>query len=108
MFGRPELVIDHGEGPGRDGPDPADDLVAENRALRAQIDELGQRLVREAARRAELEAALDRHGRRATSEGDGLGNVYVFGDEDESTDAFDRFFATPDPHLDKVRGFLLD
>lgn len=35
-------------------------------------------------------------------------NVYVFDDGDESTAAFDAFFATPDPHLDKVRRFLLD
>jgi hypothetical protein len=108
MFGRPELVIDPGDGSGRESPDPADDLAAENRALRARVDELGQRLVREAARRAELEAALDRPGRGAMPGGDGLGDVYVFADDDESTVAFDRFFATPDPHLDKVRGFLLD
>lgn len=35
-------------------------------------------------------------------------NMYVFDDEDASRAAFDEFFATPDPHLDKVRGFLLD
>ncbi len=35
-------------------------------------------------------------------------SLYVFDDEDASRAAFDEFFATPDPHLDKVRGFLLD
>lgn len=35
-------------------------------------------------------------------------NVYVFDDHDESRVAFDEFFSNPDPHLDKVRGFLLD
>lgn len=35
-------------------------------------------------------------------------NVYVFDDHDETRVAFDEFFANPDPHLDKVRGFLLD
>lgn len=35
-------------------------------------------------------------------------NVYVFDDHDETRVAFDEFFTNPDPHLDKVRGFLLD
>lgn len=35
-------------------------------------------------------------------------NIYVFDEEDEVGAAFDDFFSTPDPHLDKVRGFLLD
>ncbi len=35
-------------------------------------------------------------------------NVYVFDDQDETRVAFDEFFTNPDPHLDKVRGFLLD
>ncbi|MGB5757921.1 MAG: hypothetical protein WBM50_13475 [Acidimicrobiales bacterium] len=39
---------------------------------------------------------------------DERGNVYVFDDEDASRVAFDEFFGAHDPHLDKVRGFLLD
>lgn len=95
MFGRPELVIEHGER----------DLEAENRALRAQLEEMSTRLAREAAHRAELEAAL---GELRVAGDRARDNVYVFDDGDDSTDAFDRFFASPDPHLDKVRGFLLD
>lgn len=36
------------------------------------------------------------------------GNVYVFDDQDAGRAAFDEFFTSPDPELDKVRGFLLD
>lgn len=46
--------------------------------------------------------------RTANNTAENAQNVYVFDDEDESRDAFDEFFATPDPHLEKVRGFLLD
>ena len=35
-------------------------------------------------------------------------DLYVFDEGDESGAAFDEFFAAPDPHLEKVRGFLLD
>lgn len=35
-------------------------------------------------------------------------NKYVFEDDDDSVVAFDEYFSTPDPHLEKLRGFLLD
>ena len=96
MFERRGLVIE---------PDIRD-LEAENRALRAELEEVSSRLAREAAHRAELEAALG----HPDGGGDAgrPGDVYVFDDGDQVADDFDRFFASPDPHLDKVRGFLLD
>ncbi|MEM9653438.1 MAG: hypothetical protein AAGA65_15185 [Actinomycetota bacterium] len=58
--------------------------------------------VRRQAERAERAEKRRRTSKRSTE------NVYVFDDQDETRVAFDEFFNEPDPHLDKVRGFLLD
>lgn len=55
------------------------------------------------AERDDAESEPDRSDRR-----DGRSdNVYVFDDGDSVGEAFDEFFAAPDPHLDKIRRFLL-
>lgn len=72
-------------------------LEAEIELLRGELRLVSNRLAVEQANRA--------HARRRAGEAD---NIYVFDDDDETRDAFDAFFAAPDPHLDKVRGFLLD
>jgi hypothetical protein len=103
LFARADLVIEHDDDRGPE---------AEIRALRSRLEEVSSQLALAEARRAELEATLPAE---ADAEGDPDGdsdndsdNVYVFAVDDESTDAFDRFFTSPDPHLDKVRRFLLD
>lgn len=101
-----------------------EDLETEVKRLRAEVRDLSGRLDGERAHRKVLERVVasasataralelsDAGGEAIMSFGpDGAGpdNVYVFGDDDASGAAFDKFFATPDPHQDKVRGFLLD
>ncbi|MGI9598378.1 MAG: hypothetical protein ACR2QK_19595 [Acidimicrobiales bacterium] len=109
---------------------PIDDrirLEAEVQQLRGLLRDMSERLDAERAHRTVLQRAvgyatarvraLERFELGQTveldpvgglSDGKGGGNQYVFDDEDESRAAFDEFFAAPDPHLEKVRGFLLD
>ncbi len=49
-----------------------------------------------------------RAGKGAEAASETRDNVYVFEDDDASRSAFDDFFSAPDPHLEKVRQFLLD
>jgi hypothetical protein len=94
------------------------DLATEVEALRAELEAVSAELDIERAHRNILHRTVLRlrEGQSevvndAILEGavlDEDGNIYVFDDEDASVDAFDEFFAAPDPHLDKVRGFLLD
>ncbi len=84
------------------------ELHAEIRSLRGELQAVTEEL------------AAEKAGARSERSGDGITvcdddhrppadrNIYVFEDEDETGLAFDDFFAAPDPHLDKVRGFLLD
>lgn len=113
---------------------PVDDrggnLEAQIEQLRAEVRDLSELLLAERAHRTVLQRAVGYATARAralerTEGGDSVevlalgrprGNsidrdsadLYVFDDEDEAGAAFDEFFATPDPHLEKVRGFLLD
>lgn len=64
------------------------ELETENALLRARVAELVSRLDDLAAERNELTQILE--------EGD-----------DASVEAFEAFLSTPDPHLDRVRRFLL-
>ena len=85
------------------------ELHAEIRFLREELQMVTAELAAEKAKRRKRK----RSKRGRTDTGDGISiesdeNVYVFDDEDETRAAFDDFFSTPDPHLDKVRGFLLD
>ena len=100
------------------------ELVAEIERLRNQVRELSDRLEDERTHRRLLERTVGHATARARAfefadpeqaerllglDGvDDRGNVYVFDDEDASRVAFDEFFGAHDPHLDKVRGFLLD
>lgn len=78
--------------------------LSQTRKLEAEIEQLRDEL-RSANDKLEIERSVDSRGRRRAGEAD---NIYVFDDDDDARDAFDAFFAAPDPHLDKVRGFLLD
>ncbi len=98
-------------------PAPKDrhrELEAEIERLRHQVRELSARLEDERVHRGMLERAVGYATARARAleladgDIDGQENLYVFDDEDESGAAFDAFFGVNDPHLDKVRGFLLD
>ncbi len=107
----------------------AAELVEEVEQLRSELSAVSEELDIERAHRSVLQRAVMRFrsvenlsvdelsidGRKVdglTVEADRpevIGdNVYVFDDEDASRAAFDEFFAAPDPHLEKVRGFLLD
>lgn len=94
--------------------DRSADLEAEIAELQAEVRRLSDRLTEERAHRGVLQRAVGYATARARAldaerESASIDeNMYVFDDEDESRAAFDRFFAAPDPHLDKVRGFLLD
>lgn len=77
--------------------------LSRTRKLEAEIEQLRDEL-QSANDKLEIERS-DLRGRRRAGE---LDNIYVFDDDDDARDAFDAFFAAPDPHLDKVRGFLLD
>ncbi len=102
-----ELIIDRSLG-----------LQAEVDRLRAQLAGLAEQLMAERFRRNELEAVvqgwadagIDRSvdPPLAASPASSDGNVYVFEEQDDFRAAFDEFFTAPDPHLDKVRRFLLD
>lgn len=76
----------------------------ENETLEAEIEQL----------RGELQVVNDRlaveqaNGIDARRRAGEANNIYVFDDDDDAREAFDAFFGAPDPHLDKVRGFLLD
>lgn len=78
--------------------------LSRTRELEAEIEQLRDEL-RVANDRLEIERTEAPRGFRRGGDAD---NIYVFDDEDDARDAFDAFFAAPDPHLDKVRGFLLD
>ncbi len=98
--------------------------------LRRELDDVTDRLIVSRLQRTELEKAVQTANDRieeleATLEGrvsalwadgdradagaelDDSDNVYVFDRNDSVGEAFDAFFAEPDPHLDKVRNFLL-
>ncbi len=81
------------------------DLHAEIKFLREELQMVTQELAAEKAKRRKRQRKSDKNTRIETVSDE---NVYVFDDEDEVRVAFDDFFSTPDPHLDKVRGFLLD
>lgn len=98
-------------------------LEAEIQQLQDRLQDVTDALETERQLKAELEQVVDetaeqvrRFERSQAGPRAGLDldsppnpdNVYVFDDEDESRVAFDEFFSAPDPHLEKVRGFLLD
>lgn len=98
--------------------DEARELETENALLRARVAELTTRLDALAAERLELEARLaaaaaagvERRpgGRPAPDVVDDASLDQALDREDASSEAFEAFLSTPDPHLDKVRRFLLD
>lgn len=69
--------------------DRSRELELENALLRARVVELKTRLDDLAAERQDLTSFLE-------------------ADDDASVEAFEAFLSTPDPHLDRVRRFLLD
>ena len=99
--------------------DQARELETENALLRARVAELTTRLDALAAERIELEARLSAAGPGDRSSGRPALEVIDGGrldreregkleGDDASAEAFEAFLSTPDPHLDKVRRFLLD
>jgi DNA gyrase/topoisomerase IV subunit A len=92
-----------------------DDLQQEIQQLRQELRRVRRELLAERSRSGVLRRQIALVMSKVRSAEDRppqgerpVGNKYVFDDEDAAMTAFDDFFATPDPHLDKVRGFLLD
>jgi len=74
-------------------------LESEVAALTAQL-----RRALSLAEDAEVNIDLDTHELSVAKKD----NPYVFGTDDSEAQAFDNFFNTFDPHLEKTRSFLLE
>lgn len=85
------------------------DLAGQPHPVAPSEDVAGAESARRFARKRRPRRRATDPGEPATDPGEpATENVYVFDDHDEAREAFDEFFSNPDPHLDKVRGWLLD
>ena len=102
------VVVDEAAGPDGFDADGVDLVFGDRARFATEQVEVDAAPARPKSRRRSKAERLAARAEKKLKAAKQTENVYVFDDHDEGRAAFDEFFAKPDPHLDKVRGFLLD